>query len=122
MAYDRRNLNLYHRGGGGNPLPSSYRNKALLIVGATALYTAFLYHSGTICFDYYCLMYQPLTWIYSICMPRGFYDLSTCLIVRNSFICMRCISEGGLHTATGILFFSCYHPILHIILYFYLNT
>ena len=47
MAYDRRNLNLYHRGGGGGaPLPSSYRNKALLIVGATALYTAFLYHSG----------------------------------------------------------------------------
>jgi hypothetical protein len=47
MAYDRRNLNLYHRGGGGGaPLPSSYRNKAFLIVGATALYTAFLYHSG----------------------------------------------------------------------------
>lgn len=47
MAYDRRNLNLYHRGGGGGaPLPSSYRNKALLIIGATALYTAFLYHSG----------------------------------------------------------------------------
>ena len=47
MAYDRRNLNLYHRGGGGgNPLSSSYRNKAILIVGATALYTAFLYNSG----------------------------------------------------------------------------
>lgn len=46
MAYDRRNLNLYHRGGGGSPLPSSYRNKALLIIAATALYTAFLYHSG----------------------------------------------------------------------------
>jgi len=30
----------------GTPLPSSYRNKALLIVAATALYTAFLYHSG----------------------------------------------------------------------------
>ena len=59
MAYDRRNLNLYHRGGGGNPLPSSYRNKALLIVGATALYTAFLYHSGTICFDYFCFDGQP---------------------------------------------------------------
>ena len=61
MAYDRRNLNLYHRGGGGNPLPSSYRNKALLIVGATALYTAFLYHSGTICFDYYCFDGPALT-------------------------------------------------------------
>ncbi|KAL7537636.1 hypothetical protein ACHAXR_012007 [Thalassiosira sp. AJA248-18] len=46
MAYDRRSLNLYHRGGGGTPLPSSYRNKALLIVAATAAYTAFLYHSG----------------------------------------------------------------------------
>ena len=46
MVYDRRNLNLYHRGGGGSPLPSSYRNKALLIVAATALYTAFLYHTG----------------------------------------------------------------------------
>jgi len=48
MVYDnRRNVNLHgHRGSGGNPLPSSYRNKALLIVAATALYTAFLYHSG----------------------------------------------------------------------------
>ena len=46
-SYDRRNLNLYHRGGGGGaPLPSSYRNKALLIVAATAIYTAFLYNSG----------------------------------------------------------------------------
>jgi hypothetical protein len=47
-SYDRRNLNPYfHRGGsGGNPLPSSYRNKAFLIVMATALYAAFLYHSG----------------------------------------------------------------------------
>jgi len=43
MAYGRRAIH-YHRG--GNALPSSYRNKALLIVGATALYTAFLYHSG----------------------------------------------------------------------------
>mmetsp|Transcript_39371 Transcript_39371/g.72116 ORF Transcript_39371/g.72116 Transcript_39371/m.72116 type:complete len:584 (-) Transcript_39371:160-1911(-) len=43
----RSNLNIYHRGGGGgNALPSSYRNKALLIIAATALYTAFLYHSG----------------------------------------------------------------------------
>jgi len=46
MAYDRRNLNLYHRGGGGGGISSSYRNKALLIVAATALYTAFLYNSG----------------------------------------------------------------------------
>ncbi len=46
-SYDRRNLNPYfHRSGGGNPLPSSYRNKAFLIVIATALYAAFLYHSG----------------------------------------------------------------------------
>ena len=46
-SYDRRNLNPYfHRGGGGNPLPSSYRNKAYLIVMATALYAAFLHHSG----------------------------------------------------------------------------
>jgi hypothetical protein len=46
-SYERRNLNLYHRGGGGGaPLPSSYRNKALLIVAATAIYTAFLYNSG----------------------------------------------------------------------------
>eukprot|EP00804_Cyclotella_cryptica_P025943 CCRYP_002775-RB/>CCRYP_002775-RB protein AED:0.23 eAED:0.23 QI:0/0.87/0.88/1/0.75/0.77/9/104/612 len=35
----------YYRGG-GNPLPSSYRNKALLLISATALYTAWLYHSG----------------------------------------------------------------------------
>lgn len=34
------------RGGGGNPLPPSYRNKALLIIAAIAVYTAFLYHSG----------------------------------------------------------------------------
>ena len=50
--YDRRNLNPYfHRGGGGggNPLPSSYRNKAFIIVLATALYAAFLYHSGAFC-------------------------------------------------------------------------
>ena len=46
MAYDRRNLNLYHRGGSGGGISSSYRNKALLIVAATALYTAFLYNSG----------------------------------------------------------------------------
>lgn len=49
-SYDRRNLNPYfHRGGsvgGGNPLPTSYRNKAFLIVMATALYAAFLHHSG----------------------------------------------------------------------------
>jgi len=32
--------------GGGNPLPPSYRNKALLIIAAIAVYTAFLYHSG----------------------------------------------------------------------------
>jgi len=32
--------------GAGTSLSSSYRNKALLIVAATALYTAFLYHSG----------------------------------------------------------------------------
>eukprot|EP01082_Thalassiosira_pseudonana_P003589 g3184.t1 g3184 contig12:1584654-1586845(+) len=35
----------YNRGS-GNPLPSSYRNKALLIITLTALYTAFLYRSG----------------------------------------------------------------------------
>lgn len=47
-SYDRRNFNPYfHRGGGGNPLPPSYRNKAFLIVMATAMYAAFLYHSGT---------------------------------------------------------------------------
>ena len=51
MAYDRRNLNLYHRGGGGGGgISSSYRNKALLIVAATALYTAFLYNSGMLYF------------------------------------------------------------------------
>ena len=48
-AYDRRAPSHYHRGGGGNPLPSSYRNKALLVVAATAAYTAFLYHSGMLC-------------------------------------------------------------------------
>lgn len=30
----------------GNPLPSSYRNKAALIVGATILYTAWLHQKG----------------------------------------------------------------------------
>ena len=44
MASGRRNI--YHRGSGGTPLPSSYRNKALLIIAVTALYTAYLYHSG----------------------------------------------------------------------------
>lgn len=46
MAYGRRDINHYHRGVNSNSLPSSYRNKAILIIGATALYTAFLYHSG----------------------------------------------------------------------------
>ena len=46
MAYGRRDINHYQRGVNPNALPSSYRNKAILIIGATALYTAFLYHSG----------------------------------------------------------------------------
>ena len=35
-----------YRRGGGSPLPSSYKNKALIIIFATAIYTAWLYHSG----------------------------------------------------------------------------
>mmetsp|Transcript_22112 Transcript_22112/g.29156 ORF Transcript_22112/g.29156 Transcript_22112/m.29156 type:complete len:575 (-) Transcript_22112:310-2034(-) len=49
MQYSQRNFNLYHRAGAGgfnNRSLSSYRNKGLIFLAVTVLYTAFLYHSG----------------------------------------------------------------------------
>ena len=50
MAYGRRNINFYQRGAvGGDSLPlSSYRNKVLVFLVATAVYTAFLWKSGVL--------------------------------------------------------------------------
>ena len=79
MAYDRRNLNLYHRGGGGgNPLSSSYRNKAILIVGATALYTAFLYNSG---------MFGQLFFVRLFCLLLGRWTSLDILLFISFIIC-----------------------------------
>ena len=48
MAYGRGNINFYRRGAAvGASLPlSSYRNRILVFLSATAVYTAFLYRSG----------------------------------------------------------------------------
>ena len=50
MAYGRRTINFYQRGAvGGDSLPlSSYRNKVLVFLAATAVYTAFLWKSGVL--------------------------------------------------------------------------
>lgn len=55
----------YHRGG-GNPLPSSYRNKALILITATALYTAWLYHSGML---WYFLSLEHTTFCMHMIIP-----------------------------------------------------
>lgn len=47
----------YYRG--GNPLPTSYRNKALLIIGATVLYTAWLHQKGML--DFCCECWLDLS-------------------------------------------------------------
>lgn len=48
MAYGRRTINFYQRGAvGGDSVPlSSYKNKILVFLAATAVYTAFLWKSG----------------------------------------------------------------------------
>lgn len=48
MAYGRRTINFYQRGTvGGDSVPiSSYKNKILVFLAATAVYTAFLWKSG----------------------------------------------------------------------------
>lgn len=48
MAYGRRTINFYQRGSvGGDSVPlSSYKNKILVFLAATAVYTAFLWKSG----------------------------------------------------------------------------
>ena len=48
MAYGRRTINFYQRGAvGGDSVPlSSYKNKILVFLAATAVYTAFLWKAG----------------------------------------------------------------------------